>query len=180
MYLIYRKVKYKGNTVSVENENVGLQIPNILIGDSQTLYVANASSKFKLISRTGSESALWLGGQNLNWLKNAVGKFQYSPNVKNVAIVIGTNERYNMSGDVSGLFSNLRKKFPNARFFAIKGSWGWGGVSSITPTQVNNYYQLFANKGATVIDPAIGYTDNPHGNYPIYQTIAHNLDSSID
>ena len=116
----------------------GLQIPNILIGDSQTPYVARNSKNFKLISPTGSESSLWKGGMGLSWLLGAVSKFEISPDVRNVGIVIGTNGGFNPKDNISGLITELKRVFPNAKFYAIKGSWGWGGNKNITESKVND------------------------------------------
>ena len=156
----------------------GLQIPNILIGDSQTPYVAKNSKKFKLISSKGSESSLWKGGMGLKWLLDSVSNFEISPDVKNVGIVIGTNGGFNAKDNISGLFTALKKTFPNANFYAIKGSWGWGGNKNVTESKVNDYYAKFASQGAKVITTPIGAVE-PHANLPVYSKIGTELDSNV-
>lgn len=156
----------------------GLQIPNILIGDSQTPYVARNSKNFKLISPTGSESSLWKGGMGLSWLLGAVSKFEISPDVRNVGIVIGTNGGFNPKDNISGLMTELKRVFPNAKFYAIKGSWGWGGNKNITESKVNDYYSKFASQGAKVIATPIGAVE-PHANLPVYAKIGTELDSNV-
>ena len=156
----------------------GLQIPNILIGDSQTPYVAKNSKKFKLISSKGSESSLWKGGMGLKWLLDSVSNFEVSPDVKNVGIVIGTNGGFNAKDNISGLFTALKKTFPNANFYAIKGSWGWGGNKNVTESKVNDYYAKFASQGAKVITTPIGAVE-PHANLPVYAKIGTELDSNV-
>lgn len=151
---------------------------NIVIGDSQTPYVANGSSKFDLISTKGSESSLWLGGIGLSWLLKAVKKHPGSKSVKNIAICIGTNGGFNSKDDISGLVLELKDKFPNADLFAIQGSWGWGGVSNVKEDKVRKYYKRFQDQGVEVIEPPIGKIE-PHGNKPIYKTIGKNLDEKI-
>lgn len=159
----------------VEGEDLG---ENIVIGDSQTPYVANGSSKFKLLSSKGSESSLWLGGKTLSWLLKAVKNHKGSKKVKNIAICIGTNGAFSQNDDVTGLVDELESKFPNAKLFAIQGSWGWGGLKNIEESKVKKYYQKFKNEGVTVIDPPIGPIE-PHGNKPVYKSIGANLDSKV-
>ena len=151
---------------------------NILIGDSQTPFVANASTKFKLLSPKGSESSLWLGGKTLTWLLDAVKKHSGSSKVKNIAICIGTNGMYSSNDDISGLVEELKNKFPNANLFAVQGSWNWGGLKNISEEKVKKYYKRFSNLGVKVIEPPIGPIE-PHGNKPIYKKIAANLDSKV-
>lgn len=151
---------------------------NIVIGDSQAPYVANGSEKFKLISTQGGESSLWLGGKTLSWLLSAVKKHSGSDDVENIAICIGTNGMFNPNDDISGLISELKNKFPNAKLFAIQGSWGWGGLKNVSEKKVRNYYKIFDNKGVKVIEPPIGNIE-PHGNKPIYKEIGKNLDSEV-
>ena len=149
---------------------------NIVIGDSQTPYVANGSSKFSLISDKGSKRSLWLGGMGLNWLLDAVENHPGSKKVKNIAICIGTNGAFSSKDNIPGLVSELRNKFPRANLFAIQGSWGWGGLKNIKEEKVKKYYQKFKDEGVEVIDPPIGKIE-PHGNKPIYKTIGSELDS---
>lgn len=156
-------------------------IQNIIIGDSQSRYVDWGSQKFNLLSKEGSESALWLGGQNLQWLNSAVSKHSGSKEVKNIAICIGTNSIFNQRDNISGLVTNIKNKFPNARLFAIKGSWAWPGNKSnknVTEKQVNDYYAEFSKYGVKVIEPPIG-PGEPHGFKQIYKTIGKNLDDEL-
>jgi peptidoglycan hydrolase-like protein with peptidoglycan-binding domain len=149
---------------------------NIVIGDSQTPYVANGSSKFSLISDKGSKRSLWLGGMGLNWLLDAVENHPGSKKVKNIAICIGTNGAFSSKDNIPGLVSELRNKFPRANLFAIQGSWGWGGLKNIKEEKVKKYYQKFKDQGVEVIDPPIGKIE-PHGHKPISKTIGSELDS---
>jgi hypothetical protein len=154
---------------------------NIIIGDSQSLYVDWGSEKFNLISQKGSESALWKGGEDLAWLNLAVSKHRRSLDVENIAICIGTNGIFNKNDNISGLVTNIKNKFPNAKLFAIKGSWAWPGNRynmNVTEKQVNDYYAKFSECGVEVIEPAIG-PGEPHGRKPIYQTIGKNLDNKV-
>lgn len=157
------------------NQKITLQ-NNIVIGDSQTPHVAwGTGGKFKLLSKEGSESALWLGSQNLQWLNTAVSKHPGSKEVKNIAICIGTNGGFNQRDNISGLVTNIKTKFPTAKLFAIKGSWGWGGNMNVTEKQVDDYYKKFQDSGVKVIPTPIGNVKNPHGNLPVYKTIGNQL-----
>ena len=171
------------NTTSTSNSGSSSSSPsqNIIIGDSQSLYVDWGSQKFNLISKEGSESALWLGGKGLAWLNSAVSNHPGSSDVKNIAICIGTNGIFNKKDNISGLVTNIKNKFPNAKLFAIKGSWAWPGNrynKNVTVEQVNAYYAKFSECGVEVIEPAIGPIE-PHGHKPIYQIIGKNLDNKV-
>jgi len=170
---LFSKNKTKTSQISKDN------LPeNIVIGDSQSPYVSNGSTSFKLISTQGSESSLWLGGKTLSWLLSAVKKHTGSDNVKNIAICIGTNGAFNSHDNISGLVDELESKFPNAKLFVIQGSWGWGGLKNMTEKKVRDYYKNFEDNGVKVIEPPIGKIE-PHGNKPIYKIIGKNLDNSI-
>lgn len=146
---------------------------NIIIGDSQTPYVAKQSSKVKMIQE------LQKGGQGVNWLRDQILIYPESPNVKNVVLCIGTNGGYGGYGDEKGLFSALGKKFPNAKIYAVQGSWGWGGVSKYSEKQVRDYYRIeYENRGATLINPPIGNIE-PHGNHPVYKSIGASIDKLL-
>jgi hypothetical protein len=152
---------------------------NIIVGDSQTPFIAKNTTKAIILSSEGSEEVLWKGGKNLSWLRDAVKKYKESPDINAVIINIGTNGGFSKKDDVNGLFEALKKTFPNADFFAVKGSWGWGGNKDKTEQMVNEYYNLFAEKGAKVIEPAIGKVQDPHGNLPIYAEIGKSIDKAL-
>ena len=152
---------------------------NIIVGDSQTPFIAKNTTKAIILSSEGSEEVLWKGGKNLSWLRDAVKKYKESPDINAVIINIGTNGGFSKKDDVNGLFEALKKTFPNADFFAVKGSWGWGGNKDKTEQMVNEYYNLFAEKGAKIIEPAIGKVQDPHGNLPIYAEIGKSIDKAL-
>lgn len=152
---------------------------NYIIGDSQVPYIDNASEKAKRIKETGSKTSLWLGGKGLSWLKSAVGDYPVSKDVNSIIISIGTNGGFNTSENISGLVDSLKEKFPKAKLFAVKGSWGWGGNKNIKESQVNSYYDIFSNNGVTVLKTPIGKVTDPHGNLPIYKTIGKEIDEKL-
>lgn len=151
---------------------------NIIIGDSQSPFVDWGSESFNLISKTGGESSLWLGGKTLSWLLSALKSYPGDSTVTNLAICIGTNGAFNKSDKISELVTECKLKFPNSNLYVIQGSWGWGGVSNKTETQVEDYYKIFSQLGVVVVEPPIGKIE-PHGRKPIYKVIGSNLDSLV-
>ena len=75
---------------SVESQSKVPAIPrNIIIGDSQTPYVDNATSKASRIGTASGVQSLWKGGMGVNWLKDAVNAYPYvNEDVENVITVI--------------------------------------------------------------------------------------------
>lgn len=188
--------KFKGkeptkDEVEKEIEKVGTQVANsekseskidnknIIIGDSQVPYIDMNTKKASKISTKGGEESLWLGGVGLNWLKNAVKNYKTDNTVKNVIISIGTNGGFNTNEDISGLFDNLKKTFPTANFYVVQGSWGWGGNKDVKQSEVDRYYKVFKNQGATIIEPPIGKVSDPHGDLSVYSEIGKNIDSKL-
>jgi hypothetical protein len=152
---------------------------SIIIGDSQTPFIKKQSIKVELLGDVGGENVLWKGGMGLSWLKNAVTKYPITKDITNVIINIGTNGGFNSKDDVSGLVNELKRVFPNAKLFAVKGSWGWGGNKNVTESKVKDYYDKFSNEGVKILEPAIGSVKDPHGNLPIYKEIGKSIDSQI-
>lgn len=147
----------------------------IVIGDSQTPYIANASKKYELLNAQPGVGSLWLGGVGVNWLTEALKKQKPQYNVGGVAVSIGTNGGFNVNDKIGNLFTELKRVFPLAKFYAVPGSWGWGGNRNLTTYNVLSYYQLF-KPYAKVLQTPIGAQD-PHANLPIYKTIAAELDN---
>lgn len=151
---------------------------NIIIGDSQSPYVDWGSQSFNLISPTGGQSSLWLGGKTLSWLVDAVRVYRGDTLVTGVAICIGTNGGFNKNDKISELVTECKLKFPNSKLYVVQGSWGWGGVSNKTESVVRDYYKKFSELGVVVVEPPIGNIE-PHGRKPIYKEIGKNLDSLV-
>lgn len=152
---------------------------NYIIGDSQSPNIDTNSKKATLINKTGSEKSLWKGGEGLGWLKSAVKNYKVSTDVNTIIINIGTNGKFNVKDDISGLVSAIKDKFPNAKLLAVKGSWGWDNNKGVTTSEVNRYYDIFKKYGVKVLGNAIGKTTNPHKNLPIYAKIGEEIDKNI-
>lgn len=164
------------------NESVDPNSSNIIIGDSGCPLMALSIKNASLLSRVQGESSLWKGGMGVKWLIGALSKYPISPKIQNVVINIGTNGGFNPKDNIKGLYDLLKRVFPNARFFQIQGSWGWGGVSNKTESQVLSYYKLYQAQGAILINPPIGYvaTDREaHTNRPVLAKIGSEVDRLI-
>jgi len=144
---------------------------NIIIGDSQTPYIDKNSNKVEKVQ------SLWKAGIGVKKLTSMVLNYKTSPEVKNVILCIGTNDAF-QNQNIKDLFTIVKTTFPNATIYVIKGSWGWGNNKTITQQKVDNYYKLYEQQGAIVLDPAIG-SNNPHKDLPVYKTIAKKLDSIL-
>ena len=144
---------------------------NLIIGDSQTPYIDKNSSKVEKVR------SLWKGGIGVDNLTSMVLNYKTSPDIKNIVLCIGTNNNFR-TGNIKDLFKSLRRTFPNARIYVIKGSWGWGGLARTTEKQVRDYYKQYRDLGGILIEPPIGNIE-PHGNNPVYQKIGSSIDSMI-
>ena len=169
-------------TITKKKEPVVFDIKkNILTGDSQTPFVAKWSTKSCLLNKKESETALWKGGMGLNWLKTSISNYPKDSTIQSVTFCIGTNGRFSLSDDIKGLVEITKEKFPNAKLFVIKGSWGWGGNINVVESTVNIYYSKFSELGVVVVNPPIGKCSEPHNpNLPQYKEIAKNLDSLLN
>jgi hypothetical protein len=141
---------------------------HILIGDSQTYLLARHSTEIKRIPKLSQS------GIGVVQLIYKVRLYPVSPNVKSVSICIGVNDAYKDRG-VQQLFIRLKNTFPNAHFYIIQGSWGWGTVRRMNQNNIDKYYKHFPG---TIIYPAIGKGD-PHRNKKVYKTIMKSLENQI-
>jgi hypothetical protein len=141
---------------------------HILIGDSQTYLLARHSTEIKRIPKLSQS------GIGVVQLIYKVRLYPVSPNVKSVSICIGVNDAYKDRG-VQQLFIRLKNTFPNAHFYIIQGSWGWGKVRRINQSNLDKYYKQFPG---TIIHPAIGKGD-PHTDKKVYKTIMKSLENQI-
>lgn len=170
-----------GGKSETKPSSTGKGTKHIVIGDSQTPFIAKKSDKFDLLGSDGSEENLWKGGMGIDWLIEALKKYPVNPDIATVAICIGTNGGINRDpskSDIDGLVSLIKQKMPNARLVAIPGSWGWGGNSNVTQSMVDRFYDEFKKLGVELTKTSIGETENPHSaNLPSYAQIGKELDS---
>jgi hypothetical protein len=188
IFIIIRYFNNKSENDLKENENNNDEklededkkpLKSIVIGDSVSSLISKNNSVAKIIGTSQTEKNLWKSGIHLKWLKDAVEKYPVTSNVGNVVVSIGANGGYNPKEDIAGLLSALKKTFPKAKFYIVKGSWGWGNIKSVTEDKVKVYYDKFKKLGATIIPTPIGKTSNPHTNLPIYKVIGKEIDKAI-
>ena len=168
-----RKKEVKSKSKEVDKSK------NYVIGDSQTPLIDKNSQKVSKIGEEGNKANLWQGGKGLIWLKEAVDEYPESKDVNSIVINIGTNGGFNANENIQGLIDSIKTKFPNANLYAVKGSWGWGGNKDVTQQKVDTYYDKFSKLGVELIPTAIGVTDNPHTNLPVYAQIGREIDERI-
>ena len=153
----------------------------IIIGDSQSPYIAKQSQKAKLLHNESGENALWKVGQNLFWLLNAVKKYPVTKDVGYVVVSIGTNGGFNTNDNIKELVKEIERVFPNATLIGVKGSWGWGNntlKNGVDESKVNKYYNVFSDLGVKIVPTPIGENE-PHGDRPSYKKIGKELDNLI-
>lgn len=168
------------STISNASATPGKFGKSIAIGDSLTPNVARSA---------GIQAApgLWKSGITVEGLLNNHVK-QYAgkdPAVKNVVISIGTNGIYKTSSNtVTELVNQLRSKFPNAKLFVVKGTYGpaatWSKpLTTVDPKTVNTYYSYFANNGVNIIPTAIGNQKDAHAYTDIYNVIGNEIKARL-
>lgn len=125
---------------------------NYIIGDSLSILLDSNSSKAEVHPKLSKV------GWNVGNLLSAMASIDVYPEVNNVFISIGTNDGFNISSRMDTLVQSLKLKFPKAKLYAIKGSWGWGNNTGITLSQVNTFYDKFKSLGVTIMKTTIGQT----------------------
>ena len=126
---------------------------NIVIGDSHGVMIG---SKLKNAKAEPSLSKSWW---SLSILLKAVSVYPTSADVSNVFISIGTNGQYSKNDKIEQLVTILKEKFPNAYFYAFKGSYGWSGQYG-NPNAASDqipYYKRFQDMGVTILNNGLGY-----------------------
>lgn len=148
---------------------------NIIIGDSQVPWIDLNTKK------AVREPDLWKGGVAVDWLITRLNLHPVNKKVENVILVIGTNGVFGKykKDDIPGLFSLIKKTFPNAKILVVQGSWGWMKGKKVSEEFVRNYYKKYEEQGGIIIEPPIGDIE-PHQNHPVYKIIAKKLDEILN
>lgn len=144
---------------------------HILIGDSQTYFLAKHSTKIKRVSKLSQ------AGIGVVELTSKLRLYPVSPHVNTVSVCIGVNDGYKDKG-VQQLLVRIKKTFPNAKIYIIQGSWGWSRVRRVNQNTLNKYYKQYIDSGCILVSPAIGRGD-PHKDKIIYKIIMKSLESRI-
>lgn len=146
---------------------------HILIGDSQTFLLSKHSNLFQ------QEKSLCKVGIGINYLIERIQTQNIHNEVKSIILIIGANDRYIFSKPKSEhLFYLIRNRYPNAKIFYIKGSWGWGNIKNVNEKIVEAYSKKMEDFGCVIIQKSIG-KGNPHKDKTDYQIIANMLEKEI-
>jgi len=144
---------------------------HILVGDSQTYYLQKYTSKIKQVKK------LCKPGIGVVELNNKIKSYSIKNDVKTISVCIGVNDYYKDKG-VDNLMSTIKRTFPKAKIFVIKGSWNWGKVRIKDTTIITKYYKIYQNLGAEIIKTPIGKGD-PHRYKEVYQKIINEIEQKI-
>lgn len=146
---------------------------HILIGDSQTFYIK------KYTKEVHQKKSLCKVGIGVTTLNKLLQREKITGNITNVVVSIGVNDYYKTSENaLNTLQKLLKRKYPNARIYVIKGSRGWGNVKNLTERDVDSYYNWFREHKMYVLKNSIGKGD-PHRDSYNYRKIGKELDSLI-
>lgn len=144
---------------------------HILIGDSQTYFLAKYSTKIKRVPKLSQ------AGIGVVQLTSKLRLYPVSPHVNTVSVCIGVNDGYKDKG-IQQLLVRIKNTFPNAKIYIIQGSWGWGKVRKVNQNTLNKYYKQYIDSGCILISPAIGRGD-PHNEKIVYKTIMRNIEKFL-
>lgn len=148
---------------------------NLLVGDSQTASIA-ANSKLVVL-----ESLLCKNGCNVSDLIVLLESYTENVDAKNVFISIGTNSGFSSDDNIERLIKKLTDKFPKAKFFVIKGSYGWGNNKNIIEDTLEDYYLRFWYLRVKIVHTGIGYSvKHPDNKTPTIVKIGEEIDSLIN
>lgn len=144
-----------------------------IIGDSQTFFLSKNTQYANIYPNLAKS------GIGLMELNQMLDNILPDTSVQNIFISIGVNDSYNDKG-IKNFTRNLYSKFPNAYFFIIKGSFGWGNVPNISSSNLKfiNYYKTFSHNGVFPINGNIGNGD-PHSQKIQYQILGKKIDCII-
>lgn len=157
----------------------------IVVGDSQTPSVDFNNTYFKMIDAKGvPDTSLWQVGIGIDAITKSIDKFPVSADVKGVAVCIGTNGGYGLNATQAKakgttLVAALRKVFPSAKLYLIKGSWGWGRYLTKTKQKtVESFYDNFNQGFDGMVKEAIGWNkEHPSNSTPSFKIIGEELDA---
>lgn len=178
--LIFGGILFLGWYFLKKSKNISkIKTKAIVIGDSQVPFIVYNTKNADMLGLEGIDS-LWSGGKNLNWLNGAVKNHATDLTISHIFISIGTNGGFNLNDNIDDLMKNLRYKFPNAKIYYIKGSYGWGGNINISPVDVLKYSNKFSQYGAFVLTNGIGKTNEPHNSkLPSYKLIGEEIENIL-
>lgn len=144
---------------------------HILVGDSQTYFLQKYTTKINQVE------SLCKKGIGVVELNDKIKLYPVKKGIKTISLCIGVNDSFKDKG-VSDLMSTIKRTFPNAKIFVIKGSWNWGKVKIKDTSVITKYYKLFEKLGGVIINTPIGQGD-PHRYKPVYKKIINEIEEKI-
>jgi hypothetical protein len=143
-----------------------------IIGDSQ-------SFQLEKVSNAIIYPGLAKSGIGIKELISMVNNVKQNQNARAIFITIGVNDSYYDFG-IKDLLVLLEDKFPNAIFFVIRGSYGWGNVG-LTKALIDRYfyyYKTWNSFGIYSLEQDIGSGD-PHSTKIEYYKIGKKINYII-
>jgi hypothetical protein len=174
--IILNKVLGKPNS----NDKIDLNGRKLVIGDSHSVGIGRATKGVEV------DTQIAVGGWTLANLMSALNNYPIKKDVSVIFISIGTNGQFSSSDKVEDLIELLHQKFPNAKLFIYKGSYGWSGsrTKEQLVDRMNAYYKRFADKGVKVLKNGLGYFsdggDAHNTNTPQAKAIINEIQSIIN
>jgi hypothetical protein len=174
--IILNKVLGKPNS----NDNLDLNGRKLVIGDSHSVGIGRATKGVEV------DTQIAVGGWTLSNLMSALNNYPIKKDVSVIFISIGTNGQFSSSDKVEDLIDLLHQKFPNAKLFIYKGSYGWSGsrTKEQLVDRMNAYYKRFADKGVKVLKNGLGYFsdggDAHNTNTPQAKAIINEIENIIN
>jgi hypothetical protein len=155
------------------NNNTG---KNIVIGDSHAVMIGSKLKNGTAIPKLAQS------GWSVSNLINALNSYPVTTDVSKVFLSIGTNSGYNKNDNIESLVSKIYTKFPNARLYVFKGSYGWSGRydNANAATDLIPYYQRFSYLNATVLNNGLGYFSTDAKAHSTNSTQAQNIINEIN
>lgn len=136
-----------------KNLNNNLNGKKLIIGDSHAVGIAKATKGIEY------DKNLAVGGWFLANLMKALKSYPTNEEVTQIFISIGTNGQFQSADKIEELIDLINVKFPNAKIYAYRGSYGWSGTRTNDEilSRLNPYYKRFENKGVTILKNGLGY-----------------------
>jgi hypothetical protein len=128
---------------------------NIVIGDSHAVMIGSK------IKNATVPKLLAKSGWTVNNLINALSVYPVTNDVTKIFLSIGTNNSFSKKDNIETLVNKIYDKFPNAKLYVFKGSYGWSGKYNNPTAKTDQipYYQRFSYLGATILNNGLGYFD---------------------
>lgn len=149
IYLL-SKVSKKTSKLNYDIDKSGRKL---VIGDSHAKGIGTHTSGVEV------DTTIAVGGWKLSDLYNALQTYPIKNDVSAIFISIGTNGLFSSSDKIENLVTLIKQKFPNAKLFAFRGSYGWAGSLSVPvlKQRQTDYYNRMKNAGVIILKNGLDY-----------------------